>query len=144
MNNNKIAFAKILLEKGYTRKQAEIITGLSKSTIQRIAVKSLYKNISPQDYVENAELEERKEVVDTLCLAREIPGAGQLADQDRDYIRLLKAAGVSYEKIRHMYSDRPISEIRNAWQFANQHKGEKFDVSIFGLDQKLVDKMFEI
>lgn len=132
---NSIAFIKKLHSLGYTNKQIFLITRWNLNTISRIVTGKTYKDIFMHQYHENEVLEQQKNVLDRILQFREIPGAGYLSEMDKAYIRIIKLCGGKYEDVREIYSDRPISDLRPAWDYANQNSLDNFDSNLIGIDQ---------
>lgn len=130
-----------LAAKKYTNKQISLITKLSPVQITRI-LKTKRKNI---DYIfigyGSKESEERRETLDKILTYQEVYGYGSLTDSDRGYIKLIKMCGGNYRGIRKIYTDRPISELRPAWDYANQASLDDFDYTLIGLTTDKVNSL---
>lgn len=136
---NKVAFAKMLKTNKYSNRQIQIITDLSQSDISKIINNKLFKNISQEDYEQDLTLEAKKEVVDKVLELKEIAGFSHLEDNDRYYIKLIKLCGGTYENVKEIYSDRPVRDLRPAWDYANQFEYKDFDPALLKIDKEKFD-----
>jgi DNA-binding Xre family transcriptional regulator len=133
---NTIAFVKMLLSKNYTNKQVSMITCMTESSVSKIANKKIYKDVLETSYQTNICLENNKRVLDTILSGKEIAGHGHLSDDDRYYIKLIKMCGGKYQDVREMYYDRPIDELRPAWDYANQLDYHGFNPMLLGITEE--------
>jgi hypothetical protein len=132
---NTVAFAKLLRAKNYTNKQISLITKMSAADISKIVNNKIYKDILQTSYMTSEKLETNKKVLDTILECKEIAGHGTLSDNDKYYIKLIKICGGNYQDVRELYYDRPIDELRPAWDYANQFEYSNFDAGLIGLTE---------
>ena len=133
---NAAAMIKLLKEKGYTQRQASIITKANKDFVSRVWRDATFQRIQVGHYQTYDKWEKNKLVLDILLKAVEIPGSGSLGNSDKAYIRLLKYCGVEYEVIKTIYSDRPVHEIRNIWSLGTNIILEWFDPYILDIEEE--------
>ena len=132
MEKNVVCFVKKLKHLGYSQKEITIITHLTKSNVSRIWNNQVYDYYKSDDYIFEPQMERNKSILDTIKLAKEIPGVGSLEENDKSYIRLLKHCQVPYDKIKSIYNDRPAREIRNIWSYGT-------DIKLYIFDSTLID-----
>lgn len=137
MNNNEVAFIKLLRDKRYTQKQSCVIMNASSSTIGRIYNGQTYKTVRKETYEFSQELENRKTVFDIIVECREIPGGGYLKDSDKAYIKLLKHCHVPYLKVKGLYYDLGSKDLRPTWFYDVPGISYRdFDSTLIGIDKK--------
>jgi hypothetical protein len=134
---NLVAFIKNLKFAGYTQAEICLITKQNKSFVHRIWHNKSFHYVSRVDYIQNTNLEKHKEIFDYIKTAPEIPGMGPLSDNDKSYIRLLKLCQIPYEKIKSLYSDRPVREIRNIWSYGTDISIRAFDSTLINIPKKI-------
>lgn len=133
---NAAAMIRLLKEKGYTQRQASIITKANKDFVSRVWRDASFERIKAEHYQTYDKWEKNKVVLDILLKTVEIPGSGSLGNNDKAYIRLLKYCGADYEAVKAIYSDRPVHEIRNIWSLGTDIKLEWFDPSILDIKKE--------
>lgn len=136
MRKNLIAFMRKLNQEGYSNSQIALICKVNADQVSRIVNYKSYSLIRASEYINEDFLERQKKVLDTVLLYQEIPGANSLGENDRFYIKLIKKCGGTYDKTRKIYYDRPISELRPAWDYANQFEYEEFDPAILNINEE--------
>lgn len=134
MDLNMVTFIRHLKKLGYTQKQIEIITKVNKVTIHRIWHSITYKTIKAEDYCFDQNFENHKVIFDIIFECKEIPGSGSLNDEDKRYIRLLKHCQVDYDRIKSVYEDRTLRELRNIWSYGSDIDIALFNSTLIGIE----------
>lgn len=135
-DRNTIAFIKKMLELGYSQKQIGLMTKEYQSRIQRIAARKTFQYVESSEYVSNDFFEMNKKTLDHILTVPEISGYGELTDEDKNYIWLVKFCGGDYWSVRWAYADRSSRELRNIWNSSADFKPHLFDATKIGLTDK--------
>lgn len=137
--NNLVAYIRKLHQEGYTNKQIHYITKVSEVGVSRILTGKTHKGISPLDFWRVDKLEDRIQVLNTLLECHEIAGGTGLDTNNKLYIKILKKAGVNFDKIKNLYYDIGKKALRNAWMYPDG-KIEDFDGSSINIStEELLD-----
>jgi hypothetical protein len=126
--NNLVAYTKKLHNEGYTNKQIHYITKISQVGVSRIIKGTTHKDISASDFWRVNVFEDRIQVLNTLLECHEIAGGTGLDQNNKLYIKVLKKAGVNFDKVKNLYYDISKKALRNAWMYPDG-KIEDFDGS---------------
>jgi hypothetical protein len=132
---NAASFIKILKTNNYSQRQVCIITGANKDFVSRIWRGLSFQYVKESDYVFYDKWEKNRSILDLLLTAPEIAGSGSLTLVDKAYIRLLKYCGVNYERVKQIYSDRSLRELRNIWSLGTEIKLKWFDPYLLDIEE---------
>lgn len=129
---NDVAAIKHFKRLGLTQKQIRIVTGCSATQVSNVWNDKYHQSITADDYEQDPLFEYMYFILMRVMEKREIPGIGELSEQDKAYISLLRACQVDYRDVKKIYEDRPVGELRAAYH-SEDDLYKVFDGSLIGL-----------